>query len=303
MVAYASRLDSMKEITIFDGDPGTDDAIALKLLSSSPQEPQWCISTFGNMPWDFTCLNMHLLSRAFGMKSSVACGIHEPFDGHTVTCGDFHGPDGLGGTAESLMQKFGIKRNIIDSSASIADIAQAILSSENVTYIVTGPLSTLAYLLTDYPDTESHIERVYIMGGGVKEFNMDGDREYNFATDGIALEKIFSSSLDITIFPLDITHHFAKLSPQQIESIDYASMPFLSEVMNTNCRSNTNFGIPGAVLHDALPVLLVHGKRDALVGFGSGEKHRQHGHSEHAEQQKPDHHVKRMGSFHWRSSL
>lgn len=249
------RQDSMKEMTIFDGDPGTDDAIAIKLLSLSSREPQWCISTFGNMTWDYTCLNMHLLSRAFGMKSRVACGIQEPFDGHTVTYGDFHGPDGLGGTAESLMQKFGIKKNIIDSSSSIADIAQAILSSENVTYIVTGPLSTLAYLLSDYPDTESHIGRVYIMGGGVREFNKDGDREYNFAGDGIAVKKVFSSSLDITLFPLDISHHFAILTPQQIESIDCTSMPFLHEVMNTNCRSNINSGLPGAVLHDALPVL------------------------------------------------
>ncbi len=247
--------DSMKKMIVFDGDPGTDDAIALRILSLSAYKPYWCISTFGNMPWDYTCLNMHLLSQSFGMESGIACGARFPYDGHTVNGSNFHGTDGLGETSESLMQELGIGKDIVNSSASLADVARSILSCESVIYVITGPLSSLSHLMDDYPEVKSHIERVYVMGGGVGEFNVDGDREYNFAADGIAVEKVFSSSLDITIFPLDITHHFAKFSLQQIESIDFTSAPFLKSLLNTNYRSNSEFGITDAVLHDAMPVL------------------------------------------------
>jgi len=246
----------MREGLIFDGDPGTDDAIALKLLSVSSRQPDWCVSTFGNMPWQITNLNMNILVRAFGMKSRIACGARVPYDGHIVSCGDFHGADALADQSAFLMNSLGISESVVSTNGSISDLAQFILSCESLTYIATGPLSTLSHLLDEHPEIESHISRLLVMGGGVDVFNKDGNKEYNFAGDGIAVRKVFDSGIDITMFPLDITMKDALLTADRIESFDYSRMPWLKKILICNQRSNLKYdGVDAAVLHDTLPIL------------------------------------------------
>lgn len=250
------EMKEMKEGLIFDGDPGTDDAIALKLLSVSSRQPDWCVSTFGNMPWQYTILNLNILVRAFGMKCRIACGAKEPYDGHIVSCGDFHGEDALAGQAAFLKERFGISENVVEENGSLADLAGYILSQDKVTYIATGPVSTLAHLLDEHPEVESRISRLLVMGGGVDVFNKDGDKEYNFAGDGIAVKKVFDSGIDITMFPLDITMKDALLTADQIESMDYSRMPWLKLFLLSNHSSNLKYGgVDAAVLHDTLPIL------------------------------------------------
>lgn len=241
---------------VFDCDPGTDDAIAMKLMSVYGPRPAWSVSTFGNMTWDYTNRNLNILTRLFGLESQVAVGAKTPYDGHTVSCGDFHGADGLADQADRLFSELGMTGSDIDSNKSVKELAEYICSEEEVTYIAVGPLSTLAHLITDYPQTVSHIAKAYVMGGGIEHFNKDGNKEYNFAGDGIAVKAVFDSPLDITLFPLDITNVYAIISRDEIESMDFSRQPEIKAFLSVNYRSNRKYNkIDAAVMHDCLPVL------------------------------------------------
>jgi len=242
---------------IFDGDPGTDDATTLMLLKQNNLSPDWMVATFGNMTIDKVLLNSHILNKAYGINAVVAKGASTPYDGHEVTCGDFHGSDALAEQADSLAKVYGVNDEMVASSKTLADLADYICSKESVTYIAVGPLASLSHLITEFPETQKHIGRVLIMGGGIDHFNKDGDKEYNFAGDGIAVKNVWDSSLDLTIMPLDITYFNARLSMDEIESLQYNAYPWMKHIFLTNHRSNvkTKQTTDQAVLHDCLTAL------------------------------------------------
>lgn len=257
--APAQQAEAEKEVTsalVLDVDPGTDDAMVIMLLVKNGVQPDYCVSTFGNMPWNYTQRNLNILAKVFDLKAEIACGAKEPYDKHVVTCGDFHGNDALADVGDSLFNAVKMSQKDIDSNKSIADLAKYIMSKDSVTYIVVGPMATLSHLIMDNPETESHIKRVLIMGGGVDVFNKDGDKEYNFAGDGIAVKNVFESSLDLTLFPLDITNTKAAFTKEQIADIDYSKLPWARNCLEHNLRSNTKYNkIPMTILHDCLTVL------------------------------------------------
>lgn len=242
---------------VLDVDPGTDDATVMMLMKQYNCQPDWVVSTFGNATSDIVTRNACILTKALGLNSTVAKGAVTPYDGHEVTCGDFHGADGLANIADSLAAAYGVTDTIIASVKDIKQLADFICSKEEITYIAVGPLATLSHLIKEYPETEKHIKSVLVMGGGINEFNKDGDKEYNFAGDGIAVKNVFESSLNLTIFPLDITYHHARISKDVIDSYDYSKIPWYRNIFVQNWTSNVNTKqtTDEAVLHDCLPAL------------------------------------------------
>ena len=180
--------------------------------------------------------------------------------GKVPSCGDFHGPDGLAGLQDSLSKVY-LSQKDHDGCRTLDDLANDILLSDSCIYVATGPVSSLAYILEKYKDSgiENHISKVIVMGGGINRFNIGGDREYNFAGDGDAVKIVFSSSLDITLFPLDITELYATIDSCQLTKIK--SSPdvhiIISPLIQQNYESNMKYtrDAIGAVLHDCLPIL------------------------------------------------
>lgn len=253
--------------TVFDCDPGTDDACAFLLFAKTIGEPDYMISTFGNMPFKYTTRNMNIMAKFLGMNSILCQGIGEPSDHHEVTCGDFHGTDGLAGIADEMAAKYGVTDSMVASNKDLAYLASEINQKDSVTYIAVGPLSTLANLITKYPETLSHIKNVYIMGGGITHFNKEGQTEYNFAGDGPAVQTVLSSSLDITIFPLDITEVYAGIAKTEIDSMDFSKYPEMKNILLQNYASNVKYtkDATGCVIHDCLPVLYYYDKSKFTV--------------------------------------
>ena len=75
-----------------------------------------------------------------------------------------------------------------------------------VTLVPTGPLTNVALLLARYPDVEAIIERVVLMGGAIGEGNVTPAAEFNIWADPEAARRVFSSSLEVTMVGLDVTH-------------------------------------------------------------------------------------------------
>jgi purine nucleosidase len=88
-------------------------------------------------------------------------------------------------------------------------------ASEKVTLMVTGPLTTVAEVLDKAPDIEEKIRRIIWMGGALNvagnveknfEPRHDGSAEWNAYWDPISTSRVWQSSLEIIMCPLDLTN-------------------------------------------------------------------------------------------------
>lgn len=84
-----------------------------------------------------------------------------------------------------------------------------------VTFLETGPLTTLAAALERAPDIASKIRRVVWMGGALTvqgnvspylDANIDGSAEWNVYWDPIAARDIWETDIPIVMCPLDVTN-------------------------------------------------------------------------------------------------
>ncbi|MCQ2251054.1 MAG: nucleoside hydrolase [Bacteroidales bacterium] len=252
-----TKTPAREHALVFDCDPGTDDTYAMFLLKSTGNAPDYTVATFGNSTIEYTFKNLFVLNNYFDVKSSVFRGVEKPYDGHEVTCGDFHGADGLAGLSDEMVARFGITQAMVDSAKSYQDLAKEILSTDKVDYIAVGPLATLGHIIKEYPEAASHINHVYIMGGGINSFNKDGDTEYNFFGDGIADTIVWASGVEISLFPIDVTYLCAQVELSFVDSLDFGKYPEMETIIRQNSKSNiaTGQSEASAIIHDALPVL------------------------------------------------
>jgi len=85
-------------------------------------------------------------------------------------------------------------------------------AAEQVTLLMTGPLTNLAWALDRHPQVEEKVRELLVMGGAlevdgnVQEPGHDGSAEWNFYWDPPAAKRVFDSSIPITMFPLDATN-------------------------------------------------------------------------------------------------
>lgn len=92
-------------------------------------------------------------------------------------------------------------------------------NAEKTTLLFTGPLTDLARALDEAPDIEEKIERLYWMGGtflergNVQEPEHDGTAEWNAFWDPEAVDRVWASSLSITMVALESTNKVPLTTP------------------------------------------------------------------------------------------
>jgi len=122
-------------------------------------------------------------------------------------------------------------------------------------------LSSLAILITEYPEIKNKINHVYIMGGGFEVTNAPNKSEFNMAADPLAAKIVLSSGLNITLFPLDATtkcilskDDIQKLKesgkyPEIIKLLEYG----LAKSLETNEAAGFQMNDPITVLYQKYP--------------------------------------------------
>lgn len=242
---------------VYDGDVGSDDAFALFLLKQNGQVPDLALATFGNAPEKQTYANTVLVTRALDMKVPVLPGADRPYKGKKLKNwkGGFNGEDGLYGIAEAWRKKLGLSKDQLESSGELEMAKKQLKQLHHITYIATGPLSTLANLLQD-PDIKSRIDKVYIMGGSLWEDLGEGNTEFNFSRAPKAVDQVLKSGLDITLFPLDLTNSQIVDEPEIQKLAGNGTYPEFVELLRGNQTAHAQRGMENAaVLHDIFPVL------------------------------------------------
>ncbi len=125
-------------------------------------------------------------------------------------------------------------------------------AAEPMTLLFTGPLTDLSRALALDPSIVSKIERLYWMGGTLKErgnvddYEHDGSAEWNAFWDSQAVKQVFDSSIAITMVSLESTdqvpltdkirHHWAMQANPGFDFLAqcYANVPPLRFIENNS---------------------------------------------------------------------
>ena len=245
----------MKKV-LLDCDPGHDDALAIGLACASEQVELLGITTVaGNQTGDKTLLNALKVLSLLGRKVPVARGFDKPLLRELVTAPEIHGVSGLDG-ADLPPPRF----DPLPVHA-VEFLIHTLRSSPDKIYLVpTGPLTNVAVALVLAPDVRDKIERIVLMGGGIRDVNVTPAAEFNIYVDPEAARIVFRSGVPLTMVGLDATHK-ALWTCEDVAALERlggrVSRTF-AQLLRFFVRANEEaFGFPGAPLHDPLAVAAV----------------------------------------------
>ena len=241
---------------IIDMDGGIDDALALILGLRSPEmEIVGITSVSGNVPVNQATLNALRVVELLGRPDVwVSQGLTRPLVRDPIRAYKFHGRDGLGDSHLPLSK---LHRA---SKTALKAISETLSSSEKhgLTIICTGPLTNIASLLAELPDSKRGIQEIVIMGGayGVTEYGIGNETpvaEFNIYSDPEAAKIVFEAGLKLKAVGLDVT----TIPRLELTTADYARIrkgggkvaAFAVRILERNIRAHGHF-----TLHDPMAV-------------------------------------------------
>lgn len=243
----------MSRPTIIDCDPGQDDAVALLLALSSPDELDvlGITTVAGNVPLDLTQRNARLICELAARDDvPVYAGCARPMVRKLITAEEVHGSTGIDG------MDIHEPRVALQEKHAVDFIVETLLASDetSVTLVPTGPLTNVAMAMIKAPSIVSHISEIVLMGGAMREGgNTSASAEFNILVDPHAAHVVFECGRPITVMGLDVTHQVLA-TPARIENIRALG----NRVADATCAMLTFFnrfdtakyGTQGAPLHD-----------------------------------------------------
>ncbi|MEN1759839.1 nucleoside hydrolase [Anoxynatronum sibiricum] len=245
----------MKHAVIIDCDPGTDDTIALVMaLASEALDVKAVTTVAGNQTADKTALNGLKIVSYLKKEIPVAKGADKPIMRPLVTAEHVHGETGLGPVTLPEPSIEGL-----DTPAWDLFYQLSAAKNEKIHLITLGPLSNVAIALMKYPQLRDYITHITMMGGSMGYGNDTPAAEYNIYADPEAARMVFEAGIPITMVGLDCTHQ-AWLTREEIDTIEApeGSGAWLAKAMMNHIHAfATNYGFPGAVMHDPSAVAAV----------------------------------------------
>lgn len=237
-------------------DGGIDDALAIILALKSPElEVAGITAVSGNVPVEQATINalrvVELLDRS---DVWVAQGSGNPLLRDPIRATRFHGSDGLGDSDLPLPKLRPAKKSAFDAIRETLDASKP----RSTTIICTGPLTNMAALFTEFPDSKKMIEEIVIMGGAysVTKYGYGNETpvaEFNIYSDPEAAKIVFEADVPLKAVGLDVT-----MNPHvQLSKSDYVRLTnrkgrvaaFASSILKNNMRTFGQFA-----LHDPMAV-------------------------------------------------
>lgn len=242
---------------IVDCDPGHDDALALWLALGSPMLDVRAVTTVGgNVALEHTSRNARVVLTVAGIHDvPVAAGAAGPLERALETAEWIHGKNGLGGPD---LPEPAFPLDPRDAVTLIRDVLAA--AEGPVSIVATGPLTNIATLLRDHPESSTRIDRVVWMGGSTERGNVTPYAEFNAWVDPEAVDVVLTSGVPLTMVGLNVTHQ-ALLTPTvraHIAGLGNRTAAFAEELFDFFCRTNDQvFGMPDGPLHDPVAVAVL----------------------------------------------
>jgi pyrimidine-specific ribonucleoside hydrolase rihA len=192
----------MKKVnTIFDTDPGIDDAFAISFLHNSKVfDVKMVSSVAGNVGLECTTRNLRALVKAMDWDVPVYKGLSKPLIGEQILAEKFHGVNGLLGYEFKDDQLAPLEKE-----SAIEGMIKVLEENEKTLIITVGPLTNIASLLTIREDLKEKISEINIMGGAIGMGNVTATSEFNIFADPEAADIVFSSGVKINMLGLNVT--------------------------------------------------------------------------------------------------
>lgn len=251
---------------IIDCDPGIDDALALMLALRSPELEILGITVVsGNVPASKGAMNaLKVLNWMERPDISVYLGEELPLVRPYVDAMDTHGEDGLGESYYPPITDKTIYNGGVEFLAHT--LQEAADHSDHVSIIALGPMTNLARVVQDYPESLAGLGECISMGGSYKSHgNCSPVAEYNYWCDPHAAEIVYRAFEELPVLRgkkihmvgLDVTRKIV-LTPDILEYMCYIN-PQMGERIRTITRFYFDFhwkqeGIIGCVINDPLAV-------------------------------------------------
>jgi len=242
---------------IIDCDPGQDDAVALFLALSAPEELDvlGVTTVAGNVPLELTQRNARMMCDLAGRTDMpVYAGSDRPMVLEAITAEYIHGDTGIDG-----VDVFDPKTPLQDMHAVDFIIATLRAAEEGtVTLVPTGPMTNIATAIQRDPGILDAVDRIVAMGGAMREGgNRSPSAEFNVLVDPHAAEIVYGCGRPVTAMGLDVTHQV--LSTRQrvahIREIGNAVATATADMLSFFHRYDTKkYGSEGAPLHDPCTV-------------------------------------------------
>ena len=242
-----------KTPTIFDTDPGIDDAFALSFLHKSDVfDVKMLSSVAGNVKLAYTTRNLQGLAYAMDWQVPIYKGLDKAILGKQILAEEFHGVNGLLGYTFNDEELADLK-----NQSAIKAMAKVLEENKKTLIIAVGPLTNIASLILSRPDLKEKISEITIMGGAVGMGNVTSNAEFNIYADPEAASIVFKSGIKINMLGLNVTtktsynldmHEKFKKSDKKINKI-------LSEIMDIRIKQAGSEENYITYMHDTLAVM------------------------------------------------
>lgn len=246
----------MKKRIILDCDPGHDDAIAIMLACACDELEVLGITTVaGNQTVDKTLQNALKVLTLIKENVPVAGGFSKPLFRDLVTAPEIHGESGLDGAElpNPTLRPLGVH--------AVEFIIKTLNAVEDKIYLVaTGPLTNIAGAIMLEPSIKRKIQRIVLMGGGIRDANVTPAAEFNIYVDPEAAKIVFEAGIPITMVGLDATNKaiFTDADIAELAGLRGVVSVVASQLLKYYSeRVKKRLGLAGAPLHDPLAVAAV----------------------------------------------
>ncbi len=203
---------------VVDCDPGIDDAFAL-WTALRHCEVLGVTSVAGNVGLDHTTANARrVLDSAAADEVPVHAGAESAIEGQTYDAAHVHGDDGLAGSGLPGPSKGP------DGRDATAFLTRTLSAFDGVYIVAMGPLTNIAILLRDNPETADRIAGLYLMGGSLSGGNATPHAEFNIWADPAAAELVFAAPVRRTMVGLDLTHT-VRFGRRELDRLGGATTP------------------------------------------------------------------------------
>ena len=242
---------------IIDTDPGQDDAVALFLALSSPDELEilGVTAVAGNVPLELTQRNARMMCDIAGRKElRVFAGCDRPMTLPPITAEYIHGDTGIDGVdvfdPETPLQE----QHAVDF------IVETLLAADesSVTLVPTGPMTNVATAIRREPAILGRVEQIVAMGGAMREGgNRSPSAEFNVLADPHAAEIVYNCGRPVTAMGLDVTHQVLSTRERvtRIRAVGNPVAEATAGMLSFFHRYDTKkYGSEGAPLHDPCTV-------------------------------------------------
>jgi len=238
---------------IIDCDPGQDDAVALFLAMSSPDELDilGVTTVAGNVPLELTQRNARMMCDIAGLKDlPVYAGCERPMVLEPITAEYIHGNTGIDGV------------DVFDPDTPLQQghavdfIIETLLAAKKgtVTLIPTGPMTNVATAIQREPAILDSIREIVAMGGAMREGgNRSPSAEFNVLVDPHAADIVYNSGKPVTALGLDVTHQVLSTRERvaRMRALNNAVAVATADMLSFFHRYDTKkYGSEGAPLHD-----------------------------------------------------